>query len=342
MSCTCQFSVSDASKRVASLPPSSFATRVFTGLSLAGGLLSSSCCIIQLALNLMNLGCAGFAVLTPWKTQFRTFTFVALAHLIYRDKLNRRSLLTIALTIALMFSQDAVRLHNLYTGLPSPTAAEPNGRYDQPPGKVEAPLPESDDATQTSASYTKTSSSPTQPQPEAYNCSDSLSSSSSSSSSNCRAARSGPIPSCDTRTPDQDATGHNRLGRTTSNATTAAAASRDAVKSRSAWKSGIGVTGSDADGGGATAASDGFASVGKAGTYFRFQVDGIKCEGCAARLKAALLRMAGVQRCAVDFASGQVLVWGAPGAALEAGEVRGVIQFVDLSYRAVLVESSWI
>lgn len=76
------------------------------------------------------------------------------------------------------------------------------------------------------------------------------------------------------------------------------------------------------------------------GVYMRFQVDVIKCEGCAARLKSTLLRqLAGrLQRCAVDFTSGQVLIWGMPGVALTAAEVRSAIQFVDLSYKVTQVE----
>ncbi|GIL42351.1 hypothetical protein Vafri_344, partial [Volvox africanus] len=329
----CQFSVSDASKRVSSVPPSSFATRVCTGLSLLGGLLSSSCCVIQLVLNLLNMGCAGFAALTPWKTQFRAFTFIVLGHLIHRDKLNRKNLLTIALTIALMFSQDAVRLHNLYTGLEAPATAKPNGRYVHPSRKAEAPSPDPDPiaSTPTNTGNTKTSTGLAPLQPESHNGSDS---SSSSCSSTGPAASPGLGPACDTQTPDQDAAGRSRVGRATSNAAAGIAASSGAAKSHSTGKSDAGVTEP-----GAGLATNNFASAGTSGMYFRFQVDGIKCEGCAARLKAALLRLPGIQRCAVDFTSGQVLVWGAPGAALGAGELRGAIQFVDLSYRATLVES---
>ncbi|KXZ45221.1 hypothetical protein GPECTOR_57g511 [Gonium pectorale] len=80
-----------------------------------------------------------------------------------------------------------------------------------------------------------------------------------------------------------------------------------------------------------------------AGVYLRFHVTGIKCEGCAARLKAAMLRLPGVSRCVVDFPSGSVLLWGEPGAQqrqqqLTAAAVRSAIQFVDLSYRVTLVE----
>ena len=33
-----------------------------------GGLLCSSCCIVQLLLNSFSVGCAGFAVLTPYRS----------------------------------------------------------------------------------------------------------------------------------------------------------------------------------------------------------------------------------------------------------------------------------
>jgi hypothetical protein len=44
----------------------------------AGGLLSSSCCVIQLALNAFGLGCAGFAALDRWRPLTLSLTFSSL------------------------------------------------------------------------------------------------------------------------------------------------------------------------------------------------------------------------------------------------------------------------
>jgi hypothetical protein len=42
--------------------------------ALTGGLLSSSCCVIQLVLNYTSIGCAGFSALTPYRHVFRAMT----------------------------------------------------------------------------------------------------------------------------------------------------------------------------------------------------------------------------------------------------------------------------
>ncbi|KAG2425875.1 hypothetical protein HYH02_014938 [Chlamydomonas schloesseri] len=74
--------------------------------------------------------------------------------------------------------------------------------------------------------------------------------------------------------------------------------------------------------------------------YLRLRVEGIKCEGCAARLRAAVLALPGVRRCVVDFASKAVLLWGEAGQLGEQGAaVRAAIQHMDLSYRVALEES---
>lgn len=48
-------------------------------LALLGGLAGSSCCLLQLLLNALGLGCAGFAALTPWRPVFIALTCAALA-----------------------------------------------------------------------------------------------------------------------------------------------------------------------------------------------------------------------------------------------------------------------
>jgi hypothetical protein len=48
--------------------------------AVVGGLLSSSCCVIQLALNAMSVGCAGFSVLTPYRPSLIAVTALGLAY----------------------------------------------------------------------------------------------------------------------------------------------------------------------------------------------------------------------------------------------------------------------
>jgi hypothetical protein len=52
------------------------------GLAVLGGLLSSSCCVLQLALNALSFGCAGFSALTPYRPLFLAATAggLGLAH----------------------------------------------------------------------------------------------------------------------------------------------------------------------------------------------------------------------------------------------------------------------
>lgn len=73
---------------------------------------------------------------------------------------------------------------------------------------------------------------------------------------------------------------------------------------------------------------------------FRFltiQVEGIKCESCAARLKVHLLSIAGVSQIEVHAAEGKVhVVTKAPGVAFE--ELRRAILDVDGSYSVNLVK----
>jgi len=44
-------------------------------VGVALGMLSSSCCMLQMALNLLSLGCAGFAALDRWQRPARAMTF---------------------------------------------------------------------------------------------------------------------------------------------------------------------------------------------------------------------------------------------------------------------------
>ncbi|GLC47087.1 hypothetical protein PLESTM_002024600 [Pleodorina starrii] len=202
-----------------------------------------------------------------------------------------------------MFSQDAVRLHNLHTGLAPPSP---------PPTPPDTHAPDQGQDQE----WHQQDDSQTGPNPHRPATPDRAAEARWSSPST--GTRQGP-----SETASETTAGAGKAGSTTP-------ASQSSSPSSTCPSSGPG--GGDACGG----------SGSGSGVYMRFRVEGIKCEGCAARLKTALLGALGsrgLQRCAVDFGSGTVLVWGAPGGELSEAEVRAAIQFVDLSYRVTLVES---
>jgi copper chaperone CopZ len=93
--------------------------------------MSSSCCVIQLLLNYTSIGCAGFSALTPYRTHFRLVTAALLAALFMNGGVNRRSLTTTAVTLALVFSQDALAAYN--TGRLPPALQALLGTWAWPP-----------------------------------------------------------------------------------------------------------------------------------------------------------------------------------------------------------------
>ncbi|KAL2916312.1 hypothetical protein HK105_204068 [Polyrhizophydium stewartii] len=75
-------------------------------------MLASSCCVVQLVLNALSVGCAGFAVLTPYRLPF---TGVALGLLIASSRKSVWTPATTAmagLSVALMASPDLVDSYN--------------------------------------------------------------------------------------------------------------------------------------------------------------------------------------------------------------------------------------
>jgi copper chaperone CopZ len=84
--------------------------------SLACGLLASSCCLVQLALNALSVGCAGFnTVLGPWRTHLRALTLVWLSALWMPAARARRLparavLLSTTLSLVLTFMPEMLRL----------------------------------------------------------------------------------------------------------------------------------------------------------------------------------------------------------------------------------------
>eukprot|EP00698_Gefionella_okellyi_P001065 TRINITY_DN10952_c0_g1_i1.p1 TRINITY_DN10952_c0_g1~~TRINITY_DN10952_c0_g1_i1.p1 ORF type:complete len:157 (-),score=22.36 TRINITY_DN10952_c0_g1_i1:154-624(-) len=83
------------------------------------GLLSSSCCIIQLVLNLFSIGCAGFALLTPFRTVFITLLVVSFAIRIYLYGVTRALVLSLLVSVLLTFSTELVAQFNASSSLKS-------------------------------------------------------------------------------------------------------------------------------------------------------------------------------------------------------------------------------
>lgn len=80
--------------------------------ALLPALLASSCCIPQLVLNLFSFGCAGFAVLTPFRPFFLALTAIGVAAAAQRNGLSRRTLVLALLSWAVAYSDVAVRQYN--------------------------------------------------------------------------------------------------------------------------------------------------------------------------------------------------------------------------------------
>jgi copper chaperone CopZ len=213
-------------------------------LALAGGLLSSSCCTVQLVLNYLSLGCAGFAAITPYKGYLQMATGSVLAYSIVRHGW-RRSLATIVMSLGLMFSQEGLKLYN--------RGALPGLAW----------------------------------------------------------ARGGSGP------------------RGAAAGGGAAAAGGGAAAAAAA-----------AAGGGAAAATAGAgAQQDAAGSRFTLRVQGIKCEGCAARLKHALLAQPGVRDAAVYYQEQQAVVW-TRGRGAGLAELVFAIKQVDFGYQVGLLEEA--
>lgn len=80
--------------------------------AVVSGLLASSCCVVQLLLNALSLGCAGFSLLTPYKPWFRALCCMSVGQLVWRNGLNRRVLATCAISAFLMVSEELLSMYN--------------------------------------------------------------------------------------------------------------------------------------------------------------------------------------------------------------------------------------
>lgn len=81
---------------------------------LIGGLLISSCCLIQLFLNLFGIGCAGLnTFLLPYRPLFISLTIVWLTYGFYRSRPSKWHLtILITLTVLLSLSPELLRMYN--------------------------------------------------------------------------------------------------------------------------------------------------------------------------------------------------------------------------------------
>jgi len=72
------------------------------------GLLSSSCCVIQLVLNSLSIGCAGFSALTPYRHFFVGLTSIFLGFVLARDGFSKRTLMTLLIASSLTLTPEIV------------------------------------------------------------------------------------------------------------------------------------------------------------------------------------------------------------------------------------------
>mmetsp|Transcript_48841 Transcript_48841/g.110840 ORF Transcript_48841/g.110840 Transcript_48841/m.110840 type:complete len:355 (+) Transcript_48841:108-1172(+) len=133
------FVVLQQSKRLGLLKPL-LASKVVNGLVVSvGGLLSSSCCALQLALNYFSLSCAGFAALDIFRPFFRALTFgamVARSLLEHRDGIFYPRPGSWAAAAFLSFLPELVRFRNRLD-LSSPGAGKEESGGAAAAGQVE-------------------------------------------------------------------------------------------------------------------------------------------------------------------------------------------------------------
>lgn len=81
---------------------------------LFGGLLISSCCLIQLFFNLFGIGCAGLnTLLLPYRPLFISLTIVSLTYSFIRYRPSKWHMTAIVtLTLLLSFSPEFLRMYN--------------------------------------------------------------------------------------------------------------------------------------------------------------------------------------------------------------------------------------
>ncbi|KAG0028652.1 hypothetical protein BGZ81_004550 [Podila clonocystis] len=84
--------------------------------ALAVGLLSSSCCVVQLVLNAFSIGCAGFSVLTPLRPVFLAISFGLVFYTVAKYRFSVRTLATVVITLGLTITPELVAVVNQSRG----------------------------------------------------------------------------------------------------------------------------------------------------------------------------------------------------------------------------------
>ncbi|CAF1019554.1 unnamed protein product [Rotaria sp. Silwood1] len=81
---------------------------------LIGGLLISSCCLIQLVLNLFGIGCAGLnTLLLPYRPLFISLTIISLTYSFFRYRPSKWHFTSVVIfTLILSFSPELLRIYN--------------------------------------------------------------------------------------------------------------------------------------------------------------------------------------------------------------------------------------
>jgi copper chaperone CopZ len=89
-------------------------TRISWINGLVGGLLISSCCLIQLFLNLFGIGCAGLnTLLLPYRPLFISLTVISLTYSFFRYRPSKWHFTAIVIfTVFLSFSPELLRIYN--------------------------------------------------------------------------------------------------------------------------------------------------------------------------------------------------------------------------------------
>ncbi|KAI7858412.1 hypothetical protein BDC45DRAFT_498291 [Circinella umbellata] len=81
--------------------------------TLVTALLSTSCCLIQLLLNVFSYSCAGFSIFTPYRSYLTATTFILLSVQFYKNGWeNRRVWTTSFLSLLLMMTPELVAYVN--------------------------------------------------------------------------------------------------------------------------------------------------------------------------------------------------------------------------------------
>ncbi|KAF9179657.1 hypothetical protein BGZ51_006751, partial [Haplosporangium sp. Z 767] len=77
------------------------------------GLLSSSCCVIQLILNAFSIGCAGFSLLTPFRPLFLSLTLLLIIYTFFKHGWSSRATtLTVTASLILALTPEMVSVVN--------------------------------------------------------------------------------------------------------------------------------------------------------------------------------------------------------------------------------------